>query len=374
MLAVINKVNYGKRNVIDDIWMVAMKKITKCAFLIALLFSIPALAQDDTLSMLFIGNSHTYYNDLPHLFSNLAASGGKVVTTDMSAPGGYTLEQHTILQATLDKIARGGWDYVVLQEQSQYPTIDFYRYSSMYPAARHLDSLITAVRAQTVLYMTWGWRYGGMQTINGHSSPDFVDYFQMQDSVSAAYRMIAGELQAVLSPAGDAWAYAHRQDTTIIFWQPDNYHPTLAGSYLAACVFYFTLFNESPIGLSYNPGLDSDLINFLQRAADQTVSGIAGERITTPADFEMIGSYPNPFNSSTTIEFRLRSEEQLSIEIFDILGRRIATVADKPFSAGYHTVSWNSGSSNGAAVTSGRYYVLAKTESYQLALPITLIK
>jgi hypothetical protein len=354
--------------------MAAMNKIIKYALIIALVFAIPVWAQDDTLSMLFIGNSHTYYNDLPHLFSNLAASGGKVVTTDMSAPGGYTLEQHTILQATLDKIAQGGWDYVVLQEQSQYPTIEFYRYNSMYPAARHLDSLISAVGAQTVMYMTWGWRYGGMQTINGHSSPDFVDYFQMQDSVSAAYRMIAGELQAVLSPAGDAWATAHRQDSTIIFWQPDNYHPTLAGSYLTSCVFYYTIFNESPIGLSYNPGLDPGLIAFLQRAADQTVSGIADDKVLPPGDFELIGNYPNPFNESTTIKFSLQSEEQISIEVFDILGRRIAAIEDKRFSAGYHSLSWDGYSNNGTAASSGRYYVIVKSNSWQRALPITLLK
>jgi hypothetical protein len=57
----------------------------------------------------------------------------------MSAPGGYTFQQHTTNATTLTKINQGIWDYVVLQEQSQYPVIEYYRDSSMYPSARILD-------------------------------------------------------------------------------------------------------------------------------------------------------------------------------------------------------------------------------------------
>ena len=351
-----------------------MRRTIKFSVFIIFMFAPLVWAQDDSISVLFMGNSHTYYNNLPTLFSNLSASGGKVVTTDMSAPGGYTLEQHTTNETTLQKISQGGWDYVVLQEQSEYPVIEYYRFNSMYPAAHHLDSLIAQVGARTVLYMTWGWRNGGIHTINGHSSPEFVDYFHMQDSVSAAYRMLTTELGSILSPAGEAWATARHQDTTINFWQPDTYHPTLEGSYLAACVFYNVLFDESPIGLRYNPGLDDSVMAFLQRAADQTVSGISDDHSQSPFNFTLLGNYPNPFNSSTTIAFSLDSDLRLSMAIYDILGRQVVSMAEKEYSAGYHTISWDGKSDNGLAVSSGRYFIVARCDNRQKMLPITLLK
>jgi hypothetical protein len=201
-----------------------------------------------------------------------------------------------------------------------------------------------------------------------------VDYFHMQDSVSAAYGMLADELNSILSPAGDAWATARHQDTTIDFWQPDNYHPTLPGSYLAACVFYYVLFHESPVGLPYNAGLADSVAAFLQRAADQTVSGVSDDIPAAPEELAFIGNYPNPFNNSTTIEFNLKSDTRLTLMIYDILGRRISLLADANFTLGYHTMSWNGKSDNGASVSSGRYYIIARSNDRQMVLPITLLR
>jgi hypothetical protein len=96
-----------------------MKKIIGAILIVLSCFAGTSRAQDDTLRVLFIGNSHTYYNDLPQLFYNLSLSGNHPVIKDMSAIGGYTLEQHSTNPTTLSKIAHGGWNYVVLQEQSQ---------------------------------------------------------------------------------------------------------------------------------------------------------------------------------------------------------------------------------------------------------------
>jgi len=228
-------------------------------------------AQDDTLNVLFLGNSYTYSNDLPSMFVDLSLSGGRMVVVDSNAPGGYTLEQHTTNQVTLDKISRGTWDYVVLQEQSQVPTIDYWRYNSMYPSARILDSLITLHDGATAFFMTWGRKYGGQQTWGGYSSPVFVDLFHMQDSLSSAYAQISNELSALLSPVGNAWATAVRMDSTVDLWQSDNSHPTLRGSYLAACVFYGVFFDESPMGLSYTAGLPWEDAYFLRTIEASTI-------------------------------------------------------------------------------------------------------
>ncbi|MCB0764529.1 MAG: hypothetical protein KDB84_07475, partial [Flavobacteriales bacterium] len=70
-------------------------------------------------SVLFIGNSYTYVNDLPNTFRQLALSLGDTVVVGSSAPGGYTLFQHSTYAPTLAAIASRPWDYMVMQEQSQ---------------------------------------------------------------------------------------------------------------------------------------------------------------------------------------------------------------------------------------------------------------
>jgi hypothetical protein len=240
-----------------------------------LLVSTGAVGADDTLSVLFVGNSHTYVNDLPALFSGLSEAGGRPVQTDASTFGGYSLEDHTKTQATLDKIARDSWSYVVLQEQSVMPTIRYWRDSSMYPASRLLDSLIGLQGAQTAFYMTWGWKHGGQHSYGDSLSPDFQDYFEMQESVRVAYEGIAEELSSTLVPVGMAFALARRTDSLVDLWQIDSCHATLEGTYLGACVFYAVLYQANPVGLPFYGGLDPATARFCQEIAWQTVSGVA---------------------------------------------------------------------------------------------------
>ena len=72
-------------------------------------------------SVLFLGNSYTFVNDLPGTFAALAASGGHSVGTRTLAQGGETLAQHAASAADAAAITSGHWDYVVLQEQSEIP-------------------------------------------------------------------------------------------------------------------------------------------------------------------------------------------------------------------------------------------------------------
>jgi hypothetical protein len=214
-------------------------------------------------------------NDLPGLFLGLSEAGGRPVRTDQSVYGGYSLEDHANTQATLDKTAQDSWDFVALQEQSVIPTIHYWRYNSMYPAARRLDSLIRRQGAQTVFYMTWGWKYGGQYSYGDSLSPDFRDYFEMQESVRVAYQAIAAELSAVMSPVGMAFARARHIDSLVGLWQVDYCHATLEGTYLGACVFYAVLHGANPVGLEFCGGLSPEDARFCQEVAWQTVSGVA---------------------------------------------------------------------------------------------------
>lgn len=317
--------------------------------------AVPLQAQD-TLKVLFLGNSHTYYNDMPQIFANLSESGGHPTIIDSNTPGGHTLQQHSNNPTSLDKIRLGIWDYVVLQENSQYPVINYFRYNSMYPAARLLDSLITENNGTIAFFMNWGWRYGGQCEVDGYQSPFFEDYFQMQDSMTSAYTEIATELSAVLAPVGEAWRTAVTWDPDLVLWHTDNYHPALNGSYLTACVFYATFYAESPTGLEYYGGLTETEALFLQQAAWETVTDIDEDMTTLPLSIELYQNYPNPFNASTTISYNLPRDSQVLITVYDLLGRKVATLIDSYQRAGHNSVVWDSKSDTGDNISSGVYF------------------
>ena len=72
-------------------------------------------------------------------------------------------------------------------------------------------------------------------------------------------------------PAGDAWQSALKKDPSLVLWQEDGIHPTEAGTYLAACVFYAVIFKESPEGLSYRGNLSKEMARELQAVAAKKV-------------------------------------------------------------------------------------------------------
>ncbi len=296
--------------------------------LVALMAALVVTAQpsipDDTLRVLFIGNSHTYVNNVPGMVESLAVAGGRLLATDLSAPGGYALMQHCTTEATLSRIQQATWDVVVLQEQSQIPVIDYWRFNGMYPASRLLDSLIRENRGATMFYMTWGWKNGGQHSYSGYSSIVFRDYFHMQDSVAASYEMIAGELGARMAPVGRAWRLAKSLDTLIQLHQPDECHATLQGSYLGACVFYAVLFGADPTGLTYRAGLDSTQAVFLQNAAWQTVSGLSEASSTDPTRPATLTIAPDPCRGRAAVKTPLAFRSSpLVLSVYDTDGRLV---------------------------------------------------
>jgi hypothetical protein len=215
-------------------------------------------------SFLFIGNSFTNVNDLPGTFAHLALSGGHPVTTAMIAPGSYKLFQHAATEATMNTIANQKWDYVILQEQSQTPAKETWRTNEMYPAVRLFNGKIRQSGAKPILYMTWGRK-------NGCPEMGFSDYHSMQEELRLGYLGIANELGIEVAPVGEAWKNSVENRPALELWASDGIHPSPAGTYLAACVFYAVIYNKSPEGLKYKANLQDDDAGFLQRIAAETV-------------------------------------------------------------------------------------------------------
>lgn len=68
-------------------------------------------------------------------------------------------------------------------------------------------------------------------------------------------------------------------------------------------------------------------------------------------------AYPNPFNPRTTISFRLPTPDRARLIVYDMRGRRVATLLDTDMKAGEHAIDWNGTDDQGRALSSGLYYV-----------------
>jgi PKD repeat protein len=227
----------------------------------------------DTLSVLFLGNSYTSYNNLPQMVAELSKSANKTLIVDANMPGGFTISNHLNDLTSNNKIKQRKWDYVIIQEQSQLPTIDFYRYNDMYPSLTKLKDTIEKYNAcaKIITYMTWGRRFGGMQCdpSNTHCSPNFVNFNHMQDSLTSAYLDISNQLGIQCAPVGVVWQNIFNE-TSYVLHDGDNSHPNIEGSYVAACAIYTGIWKQGSSGLTYYAGLSSTLAQYYQSISDDT--------------------------------------------------------------------------------------------------------
>lgn len=229
-----------------------------------MLFAIWGLAiisQGQSISKraLFLGNSYTAVNNLPQMVANVANSSRDTLIFDSNTPGGYTLMDHSTNPASLTKIASGNWDYVVLQEQSQLPSLPITQVEAeVFPYARALDSIINSHNpcAETAFYMTWGRKNGDAQFCP--SWPPVCTYSGMDSLLNLRYRMMAESNHAILSPVGAVWKYIITNFPSIELYQADESHPSVAGTYAAACCFYTSFFRKDPTHITFNSTLSSD--------------------------------------------------------------------------------------------------------------------
>lgn len=254
--------------------------------LLALTFSRSATAAD-SLRVLFIGNSYTAVNNLPQVFKDMAASAGQVIITDENMPGGYTFMQHSTNATTLSKMEAGNWDYIVFQEQSQYPSFpDGQVAAEVMPYARFLDSFAKAKNpcVQTVFYMTWGRKNGDAANCPGW--PPVCTYEGMDSLLRKRYIEMAQENGAVVSPVGAVWRYLRGTTPALELYATDESHPSFAGTYAAACAFYVALLRKDLSDVTYTGSLSPAVAEQIKAAANTVVFDSLDfwrENVTDPA-------------------------------------------------------------------------------------------
>lgn len=225
-----------------------------------------AAAGSGAIRVLFIGNSYTFVNDLPSLVSTIDP-GGPTITTDSLTAGGAQLQDHAANPEVATRIQLG-WDAVVLQGQSVEPLLVP---SQFFSGATALATMIAPTGATAVMFETWA-------RVSGHDvyqeSWSGGDPLAMQAGLRSAYQQAADDAGGVMAPVGDAWEQSLAQ-SSITLHSNDGSHPTLAGSYLAAAVFYLVLtaqtayINPAPAP----PGLAEADATALRNVAEATVGG-----------------------------------------------------------------------------------------------------
>lgn len=89
---------------------------------------------------------------------------------------------------------------------------------------------------------------------------------------------------------------------------------------------------------------------------DPDFTGIADQPVNTISQLNLLPNYPNPFNPGTVIEFSLTERSRVKLEIFDITGKKVRTLAKGEFSPGVHRFNWNGRDHSGRRVVSGVYF------------------
>ncbi len=108
--------------------------------------------------------------------------------------------------------------------------------------------------------------------------------------------------------------------------------------------------------------------------SNQTAVGIENEQLPIVEGFRLEQNYPNPFNPSTTIQYNLAKRTEVSIEVYNILGSKVATLFQGKQSAGQHSVRWDGKDDSGQAVSTGVYYYKLTTPEFSAVKKMLLIK
>lgn len=222
-------------------------------------------------SILFIGNSYTYYNDMPMvIFKKLAAEAGYDVKITSITKGAHTLAKMADPKdeygASVEKVLKGNkkFDFVVLQEQSARPAID--TVDEFYTAVRNLSARIRESGAEPILYSTWG-RKTGSSTLTKYS----LTNESMTWKLAASYQAIGNELDIPVAHAGLAFFDIYTGDSNIEIYNEDKSHPSYEGSYLAAATLFAKIFNKDPSDVNYNGTLTEKTAKTLRQAAAKAV-------------------------------------------------------------------------------------------------------
>jgi hypothetical protein len=208
------------------------------------------------ISLLFMGNSHTSFNDLTKMVADMVRAGkpGKTVTS-VEAPGFMFLEDRVHDAPSMDLLRSQNWSFVILQAQ-KYSTSGQFNYST--EEAKELIRMSRVQHAVPVMFPEWP-----LQNV-----AETQRIYDLHVSIAQAE-------PACVAPIGQAWDLALIRDRSMPLYADDGNHSRPAGAFLAALVLYATITGQSPLDLPNLPQYPVDA------ALQETLRGIAAETVAT---------------------------------------------------------------------------------------------
>ncbi len=176
-------------------------------------------------NLLFIGNSLTYVNDLPNLVKSFALANGKDVEITMVAYGNYALIDHWEDGVIQTHIESGDYDFVIVQ---QGPSSQDYGRELLIEYGGKISALCKNNNTQLAYYMVW----------------PSLTYYSTFEGVIFSYTEAANLNNDILCPVGEVWKSYFDDTNDFSYYGPDGFHPSLAGSNVAAEIIYESLFSE----------------------------------------------------------------------------------------------------------------------------------
>lgn len=179
-----------------------------------------------TAKVLFVGNSLTYSNDLPKLVYELVKSRNQEIYTKMIAKPNYALIDHLDSDSQVEEeISSGKYDYVVVQQgPSSLPESR----KLLFEGGRRFSALCRASDTELAFFMVWPSR----------------GYYHTFDGVIKNHTDVAAEFNAILCPVGSVWKNYFDTTGDYSYYGPDEFHPSLAGSKVAARTIVNSVFKE----------------------------------------------------------------------------------------------------------------------------------
>lgn len=183
-------------------------------------------------SVLFVGNSYTYYNEMPKTVKRLTEINGQDCNITSSVYGGVSLEDHWKEYAglrTKKLIEEGAFDFVILQDQSLTPIQNPHKTLTY---GKKLAELVEEKGGQVLIFQTWSRK----------SNP------RSQIKLNDTFSKLIDETRAKKAPVADAWLLAIKEYPELTLYDPDGSHPSELGSYLTALIIYCVLFEKPESG------------------------------------------------------------------------------------------------------------------------------
>lgn len=180
--------------------------------------------------VLIIGNSYTFYNDLPNILQALSRQTKCPLHVESYTAGAMSLRgflDSPQFAKARQLVETGNYDWLILQDQSQTPA---YKPEETMDSVRRWNAIAKKHDTKVLLFLTWA-----HASDEGGKMRPLVD---MQEKTSTTYCKAGIKNKVQVAPVGEAWARWYRENPNKPLHLRDRSHPNPTGSYLAACVLH----------------------------------------------------------------------------------------------------------------------------------------